>query len=158
MFKTMIRTLAVIVTVCIVSTGVLFSQVAILSEFSGAGQPLAVAVDLERNSVIAVKINNSHRIIKYNPFGDILAEWFIDDEPRGIAIDQLNNINVIAVTIDGNHRVVSYSPFGDFIYESFGGGEPVGIAASSGASFEGNFLSIVIMNGSDHRVLNYSAD
>ncbi len=130
----------------------LHSQVAVLSEFWVEGEILALASDLDGNSVVAVNINNNHRVVKYDSEGNVLTSWSIADEPRGLAVDASGVIHVVAVNINNSHRVVKYTSEGEFIAEWFGEGVPTGIAVDP----EGNSVVAVNINN-NHKVVKYSA-
>ncbi len=61
---------------------------------------------------VYVTINNNHKIVKYSPEGDVLAEWDVDGviETNGIAVGPGGDVYV---TINNNHKVVKYSPAGE---------------------------------------------
>lgn len=77
---------------------------------------------------VYVTINNSHKVVKYSPEGERLAEWDVDGviETNGIAVGPGGEVYV---TINNNHKVVKYSSAGEKLDEWAVEGAMNGIAA-----------------------------
>ncbi len=72
-----------------------------------------------------VTINNNHKVVKYSPEGEKLAEWPLEGVADGIATGPVGDVYV---TINNNHKVVKYSSQGEKLDEWDVDGVMAGIA------------------------------
>jgi hypothetical protein len=86
----------------------------LLAHWSIEDQAGGIAVGL--GGEVYVTINNSHKVVKYSPEGEKLAEWDVDGviETNGIAVGPGGEVYV---TINNSHKVVKYSPEGEKLDE-----------------------------------------
>jgi len=98
----------------------------LLAHWSVEDQPGGIAVG--PGGEVYVTINNSHKVVKYSPDGEVLAEWDVDGviETNGIAVGPGGEVYV---TINNSHRVVKYSTDGEKLDEWSVEGMMNGIAA-----------------------------
>ncbi|HDL85637.1 MAG TPA: hypothetical protein ENH11_04815, partial [Candidatus Acetothermia bacterium] len=97
----------------------------LLASWNGEGEPTAIAVDPEGNSVVAVNVNNTHRVVKYSTNGELMTSWQVVAgviETNGITVGPDGEV---FVNVNNRHRVVAYNAEGELLGE-FGaqGSEP----------------------------------
>ncbi len=96
-----------------------------LTQWSVEDQPGGIAISPWGE--VYVTINNNHKVVKYSPEGEMLAEWDVDGviETNGITVGPGGEVYV---TINNNHKVVKYSSDGEKLDEWAVDGMMSGIA------------------------------
>lgn len=110
------------------------------------GTPGDVATDLLGQ--LFVRINQNHRVVRYDAWGQEQESWEVDSEAREITVGPEGQVYV---RINQNHRVAVYDPHGQWLYDVDTGVEVNDIAAAS----DGSLIASI---GPEQRIVRYNAD
>ena len=85
------------------------SEILFVTEWPVEGGPDGIAIGPDGN--VFVNINNNHRVVKYSPAGEPLADFPFEGESNGIAVSSDNEV----FSVNNMLRVVKYSAVGELL-------------------------------------------